>query len=55
MIREYESKNYLSKGQDSQIVEVEDIGNTVAYTPDVQENSTAIRSTEIVAVPELDK
>ena len=46
-VREYESKNYLSKGQDSQIVEVEDIGNTVAYTPDVQENFTTIRSAEI--------
>ena len=55
MVREYESKNYLSKGQESQIVEVEDIGNTVVYTPDVQENSTTIRSAEIVAVPELDK
>ena len=55
MVREYKSKNYLSKGQDSQIVEVEDIGNTVTYTPDVQENSTTIRSAEIVAVPELDK
>ena len=43
-IRKYESKNYLSKGQHSQIVEVEDIGNTVAYAPYVQENSTTITS-----------
>ena len=50
-----ESKNYLSKGQDSQIVEVEDIGNTVAYAPDLQENSTTITSAEIIAVLELDK
>ena len=43
-IRKYESKNYLSKGQHNQIVEVEDIGNTVAYAPYVQENSTTITS-----------
>ena len=54
-VREYESNNYLSKGQDSQIVEVDDIGNTVAYAPDLQENSTTITSAEIIAVPELDK
>ena len=36
-------------------MEVEDIGNTVAYAPDLQENSTTITSAEIVAVPELDK
>ena len=54
-VHEYESKNYLSKGQDSQIEEVEDIGNTVAYAPDLQENSTTITSAEIIAVPELDK
>ena len=54
-VREYESNNYLSKGEDSQIVEVEDIGNTVAYAPDLQENSTTITSAEIIAVPELDK
>ena len=36
-------------------MEVEDIGNTVAYAPDLQENSTAITSAEIIAVPELDE
>ena len=44
-VSKYESKNSLSKGQDSQIVEVKDIA------PDVQENSTTITSAEIVAVP----
>ena len=44
-VHEYESKNFLSKRQDSQVVEVEDI------VPDVQENSTTITSAEIVAVP----
>ena len=43
-ICEYESKNYLSKGQHSQIVVVEGIEKTVAYAPDVQENSTTITS-----------
>ena len=36
-------------------MEVEDIGNTVAYAPDLQENSTTITRAETVAVPELDK
>ena len=36
-------------------MKVEDIGNTVAYAPDLQENSTTITSAEIIAVPELDK
>ena len=47
MVSKYESKNSLSKGQDSQIVDVKDIA------PDVQENSTTITSAEIVAVPNL--
>ena len=36
-------------------MEVEDIGNTVAYAPDLHENSTTITSAEIIAVPELGK
>ena len=40
MVREYESKNYLSKGQDSQIVEVEDIGNTVNHPFTANINNT---------------
>ena len=46
-VREYKSNNYLSKRQDGQILEVEDIGNTVAYAPDLQENSTTITSAEM--------
>ena len=55
IIREFNSKNYLSKAKDSEIVELDDIGETVSYSAELQDNSTTILSAEIVGVAELEK
>ena len=55
LIREFNSKNYLSKAKDSEIVELDDIGETVSYSAELQDNSTTILSAEIVGVAELEK
>jgi len=54
-IWEFQSKNYLSKAKDSQIVEFEDIRQTVPYSAELQDNSTTILSAEIVGVAGLEK
>ena len=55
LIREFNSKNYLSKAKDSEIVEFDDIGETVSYSAELQDHSTTILSAEIVGVAELEK
>jgi len=54
-IWEFQSKNYLSKAKDSQIVELEDIRQTVPYSAELQDDSTTILSAEIVGVAGLEK
>ena len=52
-VREFQSKNYLSKAKDSQIVELEDIRQTVPYSAELQDNSMTILSAKITGVAGL--
>ena len=54
VVKEYESQNYLSKGQEALISTIEDIGNTATF--DEPENVlTTITEAQIVGVQQLDK
>ena len=55
LIREFQSKNYSLKAKDTQILELEDIGQKVPYSAELQDNSMTILSAEIVGVAGLEK
>ena len=54
MVKEYESKNYLSKGQEALISTIEDIGNTATFEETMNKSMT-ITEAQIVGVQQLDK
>ena len=53
-VREFQSKKYISKGQESMMCGIEDIGETAIFE-DVDTQLTTVKEAQIVAVQQLDK